>query len=87
MSESPDIPTVVLAHGGFADASFWAPVITYLQAAIAVRYPSLGGQPPRPRLPAAKGPSSKPRLKLHPAPELLQVVRTQARLPGKRPGR
>ena len=25
-------PTVVLVHGGFADASFWAPVIRRLQA-------------------------------------------------------
>ena len=32
MSESPNIPTVVLVHGGFADASFWAPVIKDLQA-------------------------------------------------------
>jgi pimeloyl-ACP methyl ester carboxylesterase len=32
MSESPNPPTVVLVHGGFADASFWAPVITDLQA-------------------------------------------------------
>jgi hypothetical protein len=32
MSESPDTPTVVLVHGGFADASFWAPVIRDLQA-------------------------------------------------------
>jgi pimeloyl-ACP methyl ester carboxylesterase len=32
MSASPDIPTVVLVHGGFADASFWAPVIKNLQA-------------------------------------------------------
>jgi pimeloyl-ACP methyl ester carboxylesterase len=31
MSESPDIPTVVLVHGGFADASFWGPVIKDLQ--------------------------------------------------------
>jgi pimeloyl-ACP methyl ester carboxylesterase len=27
MSESPNIRTVVLVHGGFADASYWAPVI------------------------------------------------------------
>jgi pimeloyl-ACP methyl ester carboxylesterase len=32
MSESPDTPTVVLVHGGFADASFWVPVIKDLQA-------------------------------------------------------
>ena len=32
MSESTNIPTVVLVHGGFADASFWAPVIEDLQA-------------------------------------------------------
>src|SRR5918998_1220673 len=32
MSESRDTPTVVLVHGGFADASFWAPVIEQLQA-------------------------------------------------------
>src|ERR687894_1839444 len=32
MSKSPNIPTVVLVHGGFADASFWAPVIKELQA-------------------------------------------------------
>jgi pimeloyl-ACP methyl ester carboxylesterase len=32
MSESPNTPTVVLVHGGFADASFWAPVIRDLQA-------------------------------------------------------
>ena len=32
MSESTDTPTVVLVHGGFADASFWAPVIEDLQA-------------------------------------------------------
>jgi pimeloyl-ACP methyl ester carboxylesterase len=32
MSESPNIPTVVLVHGGFADASYWAPVIRELQA-------------------------------------------------------
>ena len=28
---TPDTPTVVLVHGGFADASFWAPVIEDLQ--------------------------------------------------------
>lgn len=27
-----DTPTVVLVHGGFADASFWVPVIKDLQA-------------------------------------------------------
>src|SRR5437868_11614586 len=32
MGESPNIPTVILVHGGFADASFWAPVIKDLQA-------------------------------------------------------
>ena len=32
MSESTNTPTVVLVHGGFADASFWAPVIEDLQA-------------------------------------------------------
>src|SRR3954468_5170305 len=32
MSESTNTPTVVLVHGGFADASFWAPVIEHLQA-------------------------------------------------------
>jgi hypothetical protein len=26
MSESPNTPTVILVHGGFADASFWVPV-------------------------------------------------------------
>src|SRR5215216_3622313 len=31
MSESTNTPTVVLVHGGFADASFWAPVIKDLQ--------------------------------------------------------
>jgi pimeloyl-ACP methyl ester carboxylesterase len=31
MSEHNDTPTVVLVHGGFADASFWAPVIKDLQ--------------------------------------------------------
>src|SRR5215212_9490217 len=31
MSESMNTPTVVLVHGGFADASFWAPVIEDLQ--------------------------------------------------------
>jgi pimeloyl-ACP methyl ester carboxylesterase len=29
---NPDTPTVVLVHGGFADASFWTPVIERLQA-------------------------------------------------------
>ena len=29
---SDNIPTVVLVHGGFADASFWTPVIQKLQA-------------------------------------------------------
>src|SRR5215208_7058678 len=32
MSEPTNTPTVVLVHGGFADASFWAPVIEDLQA-------------------------------------------------------
>ena len=32
MTNTPNIPTVVLVHGGFADSSFWAPVITELQA-------------------------------------------------------
>lgn len=32
MGESVNVPTVVLVHGGFADASFWAPVIEDLQA-------------------------------------------------------
>ena len=32
MSRTPNTPTVVLVHGGFADASFWAPVIKDLQA-------------------------------------------------------
>jgi pimeloyl-ACP methyl ester carboxylesterase len=32
MSDSPNTPTVVLVHGGFADASYWAPVIRDLQA-------------------------------------------------------
>jgi pimeloyl-ACP methyl ester carboxylesterase len=32
MTNDTDIPTVVLVHGGFADASFWTPVIQELQA-------------------------------------------------------
>jgi pimeloyl-ACP methyl ester carboxylesterase len=32
MSDSINTPTIVLVHGGFADASFWAPVIRELQA-------------------------------------------------------
>ena len=32
MNQSTNTPTVVLVHGGFADASFWAPVIKELQA-------------------------------------------------------
>jgi hypothetical protein len=32
MSESANTPTVVLVHGGFADTSFWMPVIKDLQA-------------------------------------------------------
>jgi hypothetical protein len=31
MSRTPNIPTVILVHGGFADASFWGPVIKDLQ--------------------------------------------------------
>jgi pimeloyl-ACP methyl ester carboxylesterase len=32
MTNYNDIPTVVLVHGGFADASYWTPVIRELQA-------------------------------------------------------
>ena len=32
MANSTNMPTIVLVHGGFADASFWAPVIRELQA-------------------------------------------------------
>ena len=32
MGETPNTPTVILVHGGFADASFWVPVIKDLQA-------------------------------------------------------
>jgi len=32
MTNNTDVPTIVLVHGGFADASFWAPVIRQLQA-------------------------------------------------------
>jgi pimeloyl-ACP methyl ester carboxylesterase len=32
MENSPNTPTVILVHGGFADASFWTPVIEQLQA-------------------------------------------------------
>jgi pimeloyl-ACP methyl ester carboxylesterase len=32
MPNTADTPTVVLVHGGFADASFWVPVIRELQA-------------------------------------------------------
>ena len=32
MANSANVPTTVLVHGGFADASFWAPVIRELQA-------------------------------------------------------
>ena len=32
MTNTANVPTVVLVHGGFADASFWAPVIRELQA-------------------------------------------------------
>ena len=32
MTNNTNTPTVVLVHGGFADASFWAPVIEELQS-------------------------------------------------------
>src|SRR3954447_21975757 len=32
MTNNTNTPTIVLVHGGFADASFWAPVIRELQA-------------------------------------------------------
>src|SRR5439155_24623529 len=32
MANSANVPTTVLVHGGFADASFWAPVIRELHA-------------------------------------------------------
>ena len=32
MTNNTDTPTVVLVHGGFADASYWTPVIQELQA-------------------------------------------------------
>jgi pimeloyl-ACP methyl ester carboxylesterase len=32
MKNGTNVPTVVLVHGGFADASFWTPVIKELQA-------------------------------------------------------
>ena len=32
MTNSASTPTVVLVHGGFADASYWVPVIRELQA-------------------------------------------------------
>src|SRR5215210_9022065 len=32
MKNGTKVPTVVLVHGGFADASFWTPVIQQLQA-------------------------------------------------------
>ncbi len=32
MSDSTNVPTVVLVHGGFADSSYWVPVIEELQA-------------------------------------------------------
>ena len=32
MTNTTDTPTVVLVHGGFADASYWVPVIRQLQA-------------------------------------------------------
>jgi pimeloyl-ACP methyl ester carboxylesterase len=32
MTNNTNTPTVVLVHGGFADASFWAPVIRRLHA-------------------------------------------------------
>jgi pimeloyl-ACP methyl ester carboxylesterase len=37
MGESTNTPTVVLVHGGFADASFWVPVIKDLQARVVRR--------------------------------------------------
>ena len=39
-----DTPTVVLVHGGYADASFWVPVIKDLQAD---RFGTGTGCPPR----------------------------------------
>jgi pimeloyl-ACP methyl ester carboxylesterase len=32
MSEPANTPTVVLVHGGFADSSYWVPVIEDLQS-------------------------------------------------------
>src|SRR3954464_15649897 len=32
MSDMQNVPTVVLVHGGFADASFWTPVVHELQS-------------------------------------------------------
>src|SRR3954466_10653465 len=32
MTNNTDVPTIVLVHGGFADASYWVPVIRQLQA-------------------------------------------------------
>ena len=32
MATSPNTSTVVLVHGGFADSSYWVPVIEDLQA-------------------------------------------------------
>src|SRR3954468_21493341 len=32
MKNGTNVPTVVLVHGGFADASYWTPVIQRLQA-------------------------------------------------------
>jgi pimeloyl-ACP methyl ester carboxylesterase len=32
MTDNSNVPTIVLVHGGFADASYWAPVIRELQA-------------------------------------------------------
>jgi pimeloyl-ACP methyl ester carboxylesterase len=32
MTTETNVPTVILVHGGFADASFWTPVIQQLQA-------------------------------------------------------
>jgi pimeloyl-ACP methyl ester carboxylesterase len=32
MANNMNTPTVVLVHGGFADASFWTPVVKALQA-------------------------------------------------------
>jgi pimeloyl-ACP methyl ester carboxylesterase len=46
MTNTTDTPTVVLVHGGFADASYWVPVIRELQASnlpvLAVANPQRG---------------------------------------------